>query len=431
MEGARARRRRRRSGFGRAWLWLWLWFAARSLALSTCSQHQPLDQTNNPLKKQTSSTTSTTSTNNLNNNNHKQNRYYREKLEVPDGPGRRAVTEAYVRGLHWVLQYYYRGVASWDWFYPYHYAPMASELTALHSVAVSFTPGKPFLPYEQLLAVQPSSSCNLLPAPYQPLMTSPQSPIRDFYPVEFAVDMEGKRAEWEGVVKIPFISETRLLAASASVRPEQLTADERRRNSHGDVLVFQHAPGRHEAEHCESTMPRWGATVHHAHSSCRHVPPPPPLPPAQLGFRPQLVKGTLTGKKNPPGFPTLRTMKLVSAELKMIGANVFGTASRKESLVLTLPDVGAALGGEATADAVAGMVGERAYVKWPYLQEAVIASVSDAEASLDAGGRRPHSKDDADAWSSLAARTRNMFLTKQGIETGPLPVLLHVKACKG
>ena len=122
--------------------------------------------------------------------------------------------------------------------------------------------------------------------------------------------MEGKRAEWEGVVKIPFIDEARLLAASATVRAEQLTADERRRNSHGDVLVFQHVPGRHEAEHCETTMPRWSPSVHHAHSSCRHVPPPPPLPPAQLGFRPALVKGTLTGKKGPPGFPTLRTMKV-------------------------------------------------------------------------------------------------------------------------
>ena len=53
--------------------------------------------------------------------------------------------------------------------------------------------GEPFLPYEQLLAVQPASSCRLLPQPYQHLMTDPHSPIADFYPATFRVDLEGKR----------------------------------------------------------------------------------------------------------------------------------------------------------------------------------------------------------------------------------------------
>ena len=49
------------------------------------------------------------------------------------------------------------------------------------------------------------------------LMTDANSPIHDFYPTDFRVDMEGKRNDWEGVVLIPFIDEARLLAASYTV----------------------------------------------------------------------------------------------------------------------------------------------------------------------------------------------------------------------
>jgi 5'-3' exoribonuclease 1 len=57
-------------------------------------------------------------------------KYYLQKFEewAPDNYDKEltALCENYVQGLQWVLYYYYRGIASWPWFYGYHYAPLIS-----------------------------------------------------------------------------------------------------------------------------------------------------------------------------------------------------------------------------------------------------------------------------------------------------------------
>ena len=44
-------------------------------------------------------------------------------------------------------------------------------------------------------------------------MVNEDSPIKNFYPVEFQTDLNGKEQEWEALVLIPFIDEDKLKTA--------------------------------------------------------------------------------------------------------------------------------------------------------------------------------------------------------------------------
>lgn len=50
-------------------------------------------------------------------------------------------------------------------------------------------------------------------------MTSESSPIIDYYPPDFKMDLNGKQQEWEAVVLIPFIEEVNTLMGNIMPQP--------------------------------------------------------------------------------------------------------------------------------------------------------------------------------------------------------------------
>ncbi|KAG7029973.1 5'-3' exoribonuclease 3, partial [Cucurbita argyrosperma subsp. argyrosperma] len=107
-------------------------------------------------------------------------------------------------------------------FYPYHYGTFASVSL------FSFASQPLWLFYLGYRGKR--YSAHALPEQYRKLMTDQNSPIVDFYPNDFEVDMNGKRFSWQGIAKLPFIDETRLLAEVEKVE-HTLTQEEVRRNS--------------------------------------------------------------------------------------------------------------------------------------------------------------------------------------------------------
>jgi len=175
-------------------------------------------------------------------------RYYKTKFNITDkqlqdNPSllaniRTEVASSYIEGLAWVLHYYFRGPASWEWYYPFHYPPFASDFEDIPQLVIQFEPNTiPLTPFEQLMSVLPPASSDLLPKPLADLMLDPYSPIADFYPTDFRIDMNGKKQAWLGVVLLPFIDQNLLIQTIYTKRGE-ISDDDKQRDVLGVTRVF-------------------------------------------------------------------------------------------------------------------------------------------------------------------------------------------------
>jgi 5'-3' exoribonuclease 1 len=354
--------------------------------------------------------------------------YYTSKFEwgLDNEEEMRKLTENYVQGLQWVLYYYYRGVASWPWFYKYHYSPMISDVKKGLGADLDFTLGQPFRPYQQLMGVLPDRSKKIVPTVYHELMTSPTSPIFDFYPRDFDLDMNGKKQEWEAVVKIPFIDEKRLLSAMAT-KDHLLSEDEKRRNDFGVTIKFFYNP------EVDFTYPSSLIGIFPDLPHCHCVQNEFDLP-TMDGLDPYigLMSGVKIGIDALAGFPSLKTLPFTGS-LGFHGVNVFQQDSRNESMIVTLSDTER----RTKVEYAKTLLGRRVFVGYPFLQEAKAVKVSDElfDYVLDpsTNGVRAIDNDSraVDEFHKKADRIEKFYSKRLGMLSGDIESLIHVEMLKG
>jgi 5'-3' exoribonuclease 1 len=360
-------------------------------------------------------------------------KYYTTKFEwgLENEEELRKLTENYVQGLQWVLYYYYRGVASWPWYYQFHYSPMISDVRKGLGADMNFQLGQPFRPYQQLMGVLPDRSKTIVPQVYHDLMTNPKSPIIDFYPREFELDMNGKKMEWEAVVKIPFIDEKRLLSAMATKDP-LLTPAEAGRNDFGVSLKFTYAP---EVDYTyPSSLPGIFPDLEH----CRVVENIFELPVMDgLEVFVGLMDGVKLGAAALAGFPSLHTLPH-TGQLAFHGVAVFQQESRNESGIITLRD-----GEEKNTIAHAkARLGKAVHIGYPFLQEGKVSSVSDemftyylADPEQPATEQNivqtPHEHRGIEDWKKKANRIESHYSKRLGMIIGDVESLVQIDPLVG
>ncbi|KAK5087807.1 exonuclease II Exo2 [Lithohypha guttulata] len=355
--------------------------------------------------------------------------YYREKFEwdTSNKEELRRLAENYVQGLQWVLFYYYQGVASWPWFYQYHYSPMISDVKQGLKADMKFDLGQPFHPFQQLMGVLPDRSKKIVPPIYHELMTSPDSPIIDFYPRDFNLDMNGKKMEWEAVVKIPFIDEKRLLSAMAP-RDALLSDAEKKRNEFGVSLKFTYS------DEVDYTYPSSMVGIFPDLQHCRCVHNIFDLP-IMDGLEPHagLVQGVKLGAAALAGFPSLKTLPHTGS-LGFHGVNVFQQDSRNESMVITLSHAEQ----RTKVDYAKSLLNMRVHVNYPFLQEAKVVKVSDELFDYTMPDERSgevrqseHSGKEIDDFHKKAERIEKWYSKRLGMLAGDVESLVHVEMLKG
>lgn len=350
--------------------------------------------------------------------------YYKSKFEwgIADTAPLTELAQNYVQGLQWVLYYYYRGIASWPWFFRYHYSPMISDVKLGLQASMQFELGQPFRPYQQLMGVLPDRSKSIVPPIYHELMTDPNSPIIDFYPRDFDLDMNGKKMEWEAVVKIPFIDEKRLLEAMAT-KDAQLSPDEKRRNEFGATLKFTYEPG--VDYHYASSLPGVFQDIPH----CKCVENIYELPTMDgLEVHVGLVEGVKLGVDSLAGFPSMKVLPSGGA-LGFHQVNVFQQESRNQSMIITLLE---SENSTKASNAVAKL-GQTVHVGYPYLQEGKVVRITDElfEYTLVNGQIAQKNNDDMSAFEKTSRRIEEFYSKRLGVVIGGVESLVHVEMLKG
>jgi len=352
--------------------------------------------------------------------------YYVHKLGYPQVTPAvlKEQAEGYVRAIQWNLHYYYNGCVSWSWYYNHHFAPWITDIRDFTDMNMNFELSKPFLPFEQLLAVLPAASKALLPVAFQWLMTANESPIIDFYPVDFEQDLNGKQQDWEAVVLIPFIDETRLLKAMSPLY-SKMNQVESARNKHGPMWIGNYLTddlGPYQA-------PAYFPSVEKSHCKFELVHREQWDVPSE-----KLKKGLMEGVKLDiffPGFPTLKHIRH-TARLSKSGVRVFEQASRGDNMVLTLQEQGR----PEVRDVAKALLGSEVWVGWPHLVEAKVVSIQSNNLLIDSKGEREMgaydcNTSDGQPFTKLGQHIKYHYKSRYGVDVGEVLILVHALPMSG
>jgi len=156
------------------------------------------------------------------------------------------LTESFLEGMVWVLDYYLNGIRDWNWFYRNHYPPTVLDLFSYYeNKQFSFQQNSPVTPTIQLLSVLPPESGDHIPKCFHQIYTHPE--MEHLYPSEFVLDYSGCTRAFQAKCLLPFLEREKL--EEIADKFDERTELEKERDKEGKELVYLAETTVHVWEH--------------------------------------------------------------------------------------------------------------------------------------------------------------------------------------
>jgi hypothetical protein len=151
----------------------------------------------------------------------------------------------YLKGIDFVINYYFKGCPSWTWAFKYNMSPFLSDLCQclerhVASINHRFEMDEPLLPFHQMAYLLPKDSLDLLPAPLaHELRTNPT--VSRFYPeVLDMFEPFDAIKEYQWIARLDEFDEHALQAVVYGVNQSLYSEKERKRNTPGQNMVYRY-----------------------------------------------------------------------------------------------------------------------------------------------------------------------------------------------
>ena len=153
---------------------------------------------------------------------------------------------AYIKGMQFVMYYYFQGCPSWTWYYPYFISPFLSDLVTVlernvNNLNINFVRGVPYRPYDQLAYILPRASLNLLPKIYHDTLVLDER-SKKYYPekLDEFEPFDGIH-DYQWIAKLELFDDNVMSKVLETIDPAKMSAEDRRRNSQGQEFTYKYS----------------------------------------------------------------------------------------------------------------------------------------------------------------------------------------------